>query len=72
MTLSANALQAAPTFVRQLQMAPSGGYVRQDSSFLRPASSPAVQATSSSSALSTTMVPVTMRDLPALRTAFRE
>ncbi|KAE8977971.1 hypothetical protein PR003_g26425 [Phytophthora rubi] len=63
MTLSADALQAASTLVRQLQMVPSGSNSRQDSSFLRPASSPANQATSTSSATSTTMVPTTMRDL---------
>ncbi|KAE9338774.1 hypothetical protein PR003_g11334 [Phytophthora rubi] len=63
MTLSADALQAASTLVRQLQMVLSGGNSRQDPSFLRPASSPASQATSTSSAGSTTMVPASMRDL---------
>ncbi|KAE9003688.1 hypothetical protein PR003_g18237 [Phytophthora rubi] len=63
MTLSVDTLQAASTLVRQLQMVPPGGSARQDSSFLRPASSPANQATSTSSAASTTMVPASMRDL---------
>ncbi|KAE9005442.1 hypothetical protein PR003_g18168 [Phytophthora rubi] len=63
MTLSADALQAASTLVRQLQMVPSGGNVRQDSSFLRPATSATNQATPTSSTTSTTMVPATMRDL---------
>ncbi|KAE9181437.1 hypothetical protein PF004_g24540 [Phytophthora fragariae] len=63
LSAATNALQAASTLVRQLQMIPPGGSVRQDSSFLRPASSPANQATSTSSATSTTMVPATMRDL---------
>ncbi|KAE8994518.1 hypothetical protein PR002_g19901 [Phytophthora rubi] len=63
MTLSVDTLQAASTLVRQLQMVPPGGNVRQDSSFLRPASSSARQATPTSSAASTTMVPATMRDL---------
>ncbi|KAE9200160.1 hypothetical protein PF004_g19077 [Phytophthora fragariae] len=63
MTLSADALQAASTLVRQLQLIPPGGSVRQDSSFLHPASSPANQATPTSSAESTTIVPATMRDL---------
>ncbi|KAE9039831.1 hypothetical protein PR003_g7960 [Phytophthora rubi] len=63
MPLSADALQAASTLARQLQMIPSGINPRQDSSFLHPASSPANQATSTSSATSTTMVPATMRDL---------
>ncbi|KAE9184588.1 hypothetical protein PF004_g23612 [Phytophthora fragariae] len=63
LSAATNALQAASTLVRQLQMTPPGGSVCQDSSFLRPASSPANQATSTSSATSTTMVPDTMRDL---------
>ncbi|KAE8977986.1 hypothetical protein PR002_g24851 [Phytophthora rubi] len=63
MTLSADALQAASTLVRQLQMVPSIGNPRQDSSFLRPASPPTTQTTSTSPAVTTTMVPATMRDL---------
>ncbi|KAE8971627.1 hypothetical protein PF005_g24880 [Phytophthora fragariae] len=63
MTLSADALQAASTLVRQLQMVPSIGNPRQDSSFLRPASPTTAQTTSASPAVITTTVPATMRDL---------
>ncbi|KAE9075596.1 hypothetical protein PF005_g31416 [Phytophthora fragariae] len=63
MTLSADALQAASTLVRQLQMVPSIGNPRQDSSFLRPASPTTAQTTSTSPAAITTTVPATMRDL---------
>ncbi|KAE8995073.1 hypothetical protein PR002_g19738 [Phytophthora rubi] len=63
MTLSADALQAAYTLVGQLQMVPSIGNPRQDSSFLRPASPTTAQTTSTSPAVITTTVPATMRYL---------
>ncbi|KAE8990094.1 hypothetical protein PR003_g25718 [Phytophthora rubi] len=63
MTLSADTLQTASTLARQLQMVPSIGNPRQDSSFLRPASPPVTQTASTSPTLATTMVPATMRDL---------
>ncbi|KAE8913651.1 hypothetical protein PF005_g26175 [Phytophthora fragariae] len=63
MTLSADTLQAASTLARQLQMVPSIGNPRQDSSFLRPASPPVTQTASTSPTVTTTMVPATMRDL---------